>query len=131
MNPVCRGLIERYSSTGAELERPRTLEELIEGVVRPEQFPQARSYLEARPALLGSLLRLVRRLDTAAHHHLKVAAYFKFKEREALHQTPLHGKEVDDWLAAEKEAPAEFEKVVNELTEQLDAELACAGSSVF
>jgi len=130
MNTVHSDIIERYSAKNLERERPRTLEELLESVVRLEKFPEASTTPEIRSHLLCALRRVVRKLPKAARHHLDVAAYFKYKEREAMQDRPLHGKELEDWLAAEREIPGELERLVNELSELVDAELACAGSSL-
>jgi hypothetical protein len=129
MDPHLSPRIEKYTKKTEEIQKSWTLEELLETVIELKPSLEIRAFLEAHPHLLLALKQVVRQARLTGHHHLETAAYFKYRDREARHQLPLRGKELDDWLAAEAEAPLDLEKNLEELRTMADDPVASVGSS--
>ena len=95
--------LARYLTRGGPCEKPPAMEELVREVMSPTGNARVGAYLAPRGDLHQAIERIVESVIEESQREIELAAYYRFKERERRGDDPLHGHEMADWLAAERE----------------------------
>ncbi len=95
--------LARFFTRGVPGEQPPAMDELVREVMSPSGNSRVGAYLAPRGDLQRAIERIVEGVIEESQREIELAAYYRFKERERRGDHPLHGRDTEDWLVAERE----------------------------
>lgn len=104
--------LARFCKGGVAPSQPPALDALLSELLAPGTDERAGQYLALRPDVCDSLQVIVDRVCEESRRKIELAAYYRYVNRGA-----DHGRDVDDWLAVEREL------VAKELSAACDADV--------
>jgi hypothetical protein len=95
-------LLARFMKGPGEEGPLPALGEVLRCLMRPEDHPEAKHYLDRRPGLLAGAKLVVSHLAAASRDMIAKAAYYRYLERMRGGDSPFVNRQLEDWLEAEK-----------------------------